>query len=120
MHIVIPDLVRNLHLDSSRFTNNAAEEFGYRPVIKRSGVHLPQSRKYEVLPIGIAARHACGLFQDANLDGKPGTSIEEPEEFPVYLVNLGAPIFDVHGGDPFDVNGLMLQSSLSLIPAEPA
>jgi hypothetical protein len=91
----------SLRLDTSGFAYDAPEDFGYGTSIKWAGVGLLQRVQHSLLAFRIAERQSGSSLESADLHREPGPPVQELQQFPVYFVYFRAPVFDIHGGDPF-------------------
>jgi hypothetical protein len=95
------DWFENLRLDASGFAYDAPEDLGYGTPIKRSGVGLLQRMQHCLLAFRIAERQSGSSLESADLHCQSGSPVQELQQFPVYFIYFRAPVFDIHGGDPF-------------------
>jgi hypothetical protein len=95
------DWFENLRLDASGFAYDAPEDLGYGTSTKWAGIGLLQRVKHCLLTFRIAERQSGGSLETANLHCESSSPVQELQQFPVYFVYFRAPVFDIHGGDPF-------------------
>src|SRR5262249_3598745 len=88
--------VRNVDLDSARLANDAPEEFVDCAIVEWAGVDVLQAREDVALAVGIAKGQVFGLLQSADLQGEAGSHVEKLQQLGVNLVDLAAPVLDVH------------------------
>ena len=85
-------------LDSARFANDAAEEFVNGAVVERAGVEVLQTVQDVALAVRVAKRQSGRLFKRADFQCETRSHVQQTQQFGVDLVDLFAPMLDVHHG----------------------
>jgi hypothetical protein len=86
----------NIDLDPARFANDAPEEFVNCATVKRTGVHVLQSREDVLLAIGVAKWQVCGFFERADLERESRSDVQKTQQFGINFIDFFTPMLYIH------------------------